>query len=125
MSQESDLRFRAEQRAKYFEDPNYFRWSDVVDREDESYGSFTERAFLAQYLSQDKDYSMFNITSLVKEFINNHRDKQQINWHAIYAYLDERDKTTPSWLSEEVRDLHSILDSIREELSPSIEYAAF
>ena len=45
MSQESDLRFRAEQRAKYFEDPNYFRWSDVIDREDESYGSFTERAF--------------------------------------------------------------------------------
>lgn len=125
MSQESDLRFRAEQRAKYFEDPNYFRWSDVVDREDESYGSFTERAFLAQYLSQDKDYSMFNITSLVKEFINNHRDKQQINWRAIYKYLDERDKTTPSWLSSEVKEIHKILDPLREELAPSVEYAAF
>lgn len=121
MSAEEDLTLRGNQRAKYFEDPQYIRWSDVVLRNTRSYGDRTEPAFLAQYLSQDVDTSSLSVKRVVSQYLND----KSVNWRAIYKYLDERDQTTPSWLSSEVKEIHKILDPLREELAPSVEYAAF
>lgn len=121
MLEDDDLTLRGNQRAKYFEDPQYIRWSDVILRNNHSYGARTERAFLAQYLSQDEDKS----SSITEHVVSQHLDDKSVNWRAVYEYLDERDKTTPSWLASEVKEIHKILDPLREELAPSVEYAAF
>lgn len=116
-----DLKQRAEQRAKYFEDPNFLRWSDVISRDEHSYGARTEQAFLAEYMTQDAETSGYRVRDIVKQ----RKNADRINWRAMYDYLDERDKTTPSWLKDEVEELHRILDSLRDELAPDVQYIAF
>lgn len=121
MTTQPDLKFRGEQRAKYFEDKKYLRWSTVISQNQHSYGARSELAFLVEYLYQDPELTSYN----AREKFIKHKGDADVNWHALYEYLDERKQTAPDWLLEEVNALSAILDEFREELCPSVVYVEF
>lgn len=121
MTTKHDLKLRGEQRAKYFEDPKYLRWSTVIPKNQHSYGARSELAFLVEYLYQDRELTAYN----ARENFIKCKGVVNVNWHALYEYLDERKQTAPDWLRKEVNALSTILDEFREELYPSVVYVEY
>lgn len=74
-------------REKYFENPRYRKWSDVVSTDDNSYGDRLEYNFFIDYIMGD-DNSMMDAGKLYTLLDAGHN--LPIDWHALYAYFDER-----------------------------------
>lgn len=79
--------YRGKQRKRYFEDPNYRKWSDIV-KDNYNYGDYRERAFIRCYLDCDEMNDNKSL-SKIHEVMSNGKS-YPINWEAFYAYFDER-----------------------------------
>lgn len=74
-------------REKYFENPYYRKWSDIVPHQSGSYGGRIEYNFLIDYITGE-DGSGMNLIKFYDLLDNGHH--LPINWSALYAYFDER-----------------------------------
>ena len=114
-------------REKYFEDPHYRKWSDMVPLQTRSYGGRIEYAFFIDYI-MGKEGSHADPTRIYELLDDGH--SLPIDWQALYAYFDERfadednyavDELTQPFLSsnnlESIRwSLMGILNHYREFL---------
>lgn len=86
---DDELEHRQALRKKYFEDPNYRRWSDVVP------GGIGGRQYMTwrddrlfDYLITNQVATQSNLSKLQTHLREGH--KLPINWANFYAYFDER-----------------------------------
>lgn len=79
--------YRGKQRKRYFEDPNYRKWSNIV-KDNYNYGDYRERAFIRFYLDCDC-YNERQSLAAIREVMSNGKS-HPINWDNFYAYFDER-----------------------------------
>lgn len=113
-------------REKYFENPHYRKWSDIIPPSDNSYGDRTEYNFFIDYI-MDKEGSNADPTRIYDSLDNGH--SLPIDWKALYAYFDERfadednyaiDELTKPFLSS--NNLESIRWSIMDILNHYREF---
>ena len=83
---DEEIDFREKQRRRYFEDPNYRRWSDIVGNNDD-YGDFRDEVLFIEYVA-NADMDTVSIEDLRKLLENGH--ELPINWSHFYEYFDER-----------------------------------
>ena len=114
-------------REKYFENPYYRKWSDMVPLHANDYGGRLEYTFFVDYI-MGKEGSNINPTRIYELLDDGH--SLPIDWQALYAYFDERfadednyavDELTQPFLSsnnlESIRwSLIDILNHYRESL---------
>lgn len=114
-------------REKYFENPRYRKWSDIIPPSDNSYGDRLEYNFFIDYVMGD-DNSRMDAKKIYELLDDGH--SLPIDWQALYAYFDERfadednyavDELTQPFLSsnnlESIRwSLMDILNHYREFL---------
>lgn len=74
-------------REKYFENPHYRKWSDIMPPSDNSYGDRTEHNFFIDYV-MGYDNSGMDAQKIYGLLDNGHN--LPIDWRALYAYFDER-----------------------------------
>ena len=86
-SENLESEYRGKQRKRYFEDPNYRKWSDIV-KDNYNYGDYRERAFIRFYLDCDC-YNERKSLEAIREVMSNGKS-HPINWEAFYTYFDER-----------------------------------
>ena len=86
-SKSRESEYRGKQRKRYFEDPNYRKWSDIVE-DDYNYGDYRERAFIRFYLDCDSRNDRKSLSKIYEVMSNG--KSHPINWEAFYAYFDER-----------------------------------
>lgn len=104
---DEDLLDRAQLREKYFEDKRYRKWSSVYPMRRVHYGARPERFFISDYLGITS-YAIFEMNDL--EFINTilkHPNNKDINWQAMFDYLNERSSMNDrrSWEAREMKKL--------------------
>lgn len=74
-------------RDKYFENPRYRKWSDIIPPSDNSYGDRLEYNFFIDYIMGD-DNSTMDAGKLYTLLDAGH--SLPIDWQALYSYFDER-----------------------------------
>lgn len=74
-------------REKYFENPHYRKWSEIIPPSNNSYGDRTEYNFFIDYVMGD-DNSGMGAQKIYGLLDNGHN--LPIDWQALYAYFDER-----------------------------------
>ena len=84
-----ELKHRGELRKKYFEDPNYVRWSDIVPGGIDSfeYASWGDHR-LFDCLMTNQIFVRSSLTTLNTCLRLGH--KLPVNWSNFYAYFDEQ-----------------------------------
>lgn len=119
---------RGEQRAKYLEDPNYRRLSDVFTLSteyDSNYVSKIDISMLACYLVGSTSARKENVTNIIEANLTN----PEINWRGLFAYLDERYEcqrgTRFDILQKEFVDLHMALNPYRDIVCPKSTFIGF
>ena len=87
-SVEEEFRRRRRLREKYFEDPNYRRWSDIVPGglSSRHYVSWRDDCLFDYYITNQRA-THSNTTKLKIHLHNGH--ELPINWSNFYAYFDE------------------------------------
>lgn len=83
---DDEINYREEQRRRYFEDPDYRKWSDVVPNDDD-YGEWRDDVLFVEYVTNE-DIKKTSRAYLHK-LLENGRELP-INWENFYAYFDER-----------------------------------
>lgn len=85
----NELNHRQALRQKYFEDPNYRRWSDIVTGgiNDLSYKSWSDD-LLFDYFITGQSTGLSNLSTIQNHLKNSY--KLPINWSNFYAYFDEQ-----------------------------------
>ena len=83
---DDEINYREEQRRRYFEDPDYRKWSDVVPNDDD-YGEWRDDVLFVEYVTNE-DIEKISRAYLHK-LLENGRELP-INWENFYAYFDER-----------------------------------
>lgn len=109
-------------RLKHLEDPNYRRWSDLVDTKSWNYGARMDSSMLASYLANELingvevDGTDKNVIRLIKDNLDN----PEINWKGMFAYLDEElaniAKLDVERMVTEVETLASLLNPYRDKV---------
>lgn len=74
-------------RDKYFENPRYRKWSDIIPPSNNSYGDRLEYNFFIDYIMGD-DNSTMDAGKLYTLLDAGH--SLPIDWQALYSYFDER-----------------------------------
>ena len=88
-SQDEELDHRLILRKKYFEDPNYRRWSDIIaGGVDNYYYKSWRDDVLFDYFITNQVSNTSNAQKLVSHLDRGH--ELPINWSNFYAYFDER-----------------------------------
>lgn len=86
---DDEMEVRGQQRQRYFEDPNYRKWSDIQSNSTlNPYEATPDHDFFIYYLFSDCE-----TISICPKDIRRQMDKGKelpINWDALYAYFDER-----------------------------------
>ena len=113
-SQEDEITHRRKLRMKYFEDPSYRQWSDIVlgGLDSDYYSSWRDDILFAYFIT-NQSVGRPTASRLIEYLDKGH--ELPINWINFYAYFDEQ-------LDDpENRYLSSILDKdIRgDEFEPS------
>ena len=87
-----EMEVRKEQRQRYFENPNYQKWSDIVSAyyriDNISYEGIPDESFFVYYL-----FGEVEKVSKTPQEIREQLDKGHellINWKSFYAYFEER-----------------------------------
>ena len=109
---DSELQYRRELRQKYFEDPNYRRWSDIVldGIEGRQYMAWRDdRLFDYIITGQVTRHSRLSTIQIHLE----DGYELPINWSNFYAYFDERLNDPNNTLMSELIEM-SIGDSDEE-----------
>lgn len=102
------LQERAVLRAKYFEKEGYRKLSDVIP--DNQFVHNRDNYMLARYITGNE-----RTGDLYTEQIERHKEDTDINWDAIYDYLDDR-RTYDNWLSGDQERCDRILKPFEDEL---------
>lgn len=97
---DDELQHRRALRLKYFEDPRYRRWSDVVP------GGLNSRAYMAWRDDRLFDYLITGQTersnlSTIQSYLRDSY-KLPINWSNFYTYFDERLNDPENELTDEL-----------------------
>lgn len=86
---DDEMEVRGQQRQRYFEDPNYRKWSDIQRNSTLNlYDATPDHDFFIYYL-----FGSCKTASNLPNDIRNQMDKGKelpINWGALYSYFDER-----------------------------------
>ena len=98
---------RAVLRAKYFEKEGYRKLSDVIP--DNPFVHNRDNYMLARYITGNE-----RTGNLHTEHIARHKEDTDINWDAIYDYLDER-RTYDNWISGDQEQCDRILKPFEDE----------
>lgn len=87
-SREAEFRHRRKLREKYFEDPRYRKWSDIVPGglNGQFYASMRDDCLFDYYITNQRAIQS-NTTKLKIHLHNGH--ELPINWSNFYAYFDE------------------------------------
>lgn len=120
MSQDADIIKRKQDREKYFETNGFRKWSDIMTLDDYAYGDRVEQSFIRSYIAG----KLVTRSESLETIINESKNNPDINWNAIYDYIDERMKTAPRWLGHEIKEIHAEMEPYREELNMAI-YAPY
>lgn len=118
-------------RLKHLEDPNYRRWSDLVDTKSYNYGARMDSSMLASYLANELingvevDGTDTNVIRLIKANLDN----PEINWKGMFAYLDEElaniAKLDVSYMATEVETLASLLNPYRDKVITNTTFIGY
>lgn len=105
--EDTPLNNREADRHVFFEDPAYRQASTIFESNperyhDNPYKMQTESSFLALYLSNGNRSTLTNL--IIEKELNN----PEINWFAIFDYLEKQVKTK-TWLTEESAQLYNRL----------------
>ena len=120
MSQDADIVKRKQDREKYFETNGYRKWSDIIPLDDYAYGDRVEQSFIRSYIVG----AMVSRSESLECIIEKNKNHPDINWNAIYDYIDERMKTAPSWIKREIETVHEDMEPYRKELTMAV-YAPY
>ena len=109
-------------RLKHLEDPNYRKWSDLIDTKSYNYGARMDSSMLASYLANELingvevDGTDRNVIRLIEANLSN----PEINWKGMFAYLDEElvniTRLDVSYMAMEVETLASLLNPYRDKV---------
>ena len=125
---QEEIKHRNKLRKKYFEDPSYRKWSDVVDNglTGDSYGRWRDDR-LFDYLITNQAKTRSSVRTLRGYLDNGH--KLPINWNNFYAYFDEQlndpenalldeivDNSLPNTLYTRGASIKELLDQYRDKL---------
>lgn len=118
-------------RRKHLEDPDYRRWSDLIDTESYNYRARMDSSMLASYLANDlingveTDGTDENVIRLIEANLDN----PEINWKGMFAYLDEEvaniAQMGDSHIVAEVETLSSLLNPYRDEVLQNSTFIGF
>lgn len=88
-SERDEKQHRCELRKKYFEDPGYRKWSDIVPGglSDSPYYTWRDDVLFMYFISGQTNYHP-NVSELVG-YLDRGKDLP-INWEHFYAYFDEQ-----------------------------------
>lgn len=112
-SESLESEYRGKQRKRYFEDPNYRKWSDIV-KNDYNYGDYRERVLIRCYLDCDNMNDNKSL-SKIHEVMSNGKS-YPINWEAFYTYFDDRlNDTDNPYIHEMYEKMFQFMDD-----SPSV-----
>lgn len=118
-------------RLKHLEDPNYRRWSDLVDTGSYNYGARMDSSMLASYLANEliNGVEVDGTDKNVVRLIEDNLDNPEINWKGIYAYLDEElaniAKLDVSYMATEIRTLESLLEPYRDKVITNTTFIGY
>lgn len=102
-----EIELRTRQRAKYFEDPCYQKWSSIAQASNGEYGGLTDDYLFKNYIMHS------HLSSLTKEIIEsgmNQHTNPSINLKAVYTYFDERLNDENNPLRDEICFFHLCTD---------------
>lgn len=105
--EDTPLNNREADRRAFFNDPAYRQATPILEILSEKYDNrpyklITENSFLALYLSNGNRSTLTNL--IIERELNN----PEINWFAIFDYLEKQVKTK-TWLTEESAQLYNRL----------------
>lgn len=118
-------------RLKHLEDPDYRRWSDLIDTKSYNYRARMDSSMLASYLANDlingveTDGTDENVIRLIEANLDN----PKINWKGLFAYLDEEvaniAQLDDSRIVAEVETMASLLNPYRDEVLKNSTFIGF
>lgn len=114
---DEEFQKRAQTRWKYFEREGYRKLSDILPVDDYVYK--VEKYALYYYLANET-ISPYAITPALTKAMEDNIDNPEIDWNAIYNYLDERKQEATTLglnLYDEVVDALEILEPYRDQLT--------
>jgi hypothetical protein len=114
---DEEFQKRAQTRWKYFEREGYRKLSDILPVDD--YADKVEKYALYYYLAKETR-TPYAITPALTKAIKDNVDNPEIDWNAIYEYLDERKQEATTLgcnLHEEVVDALEIIETYRDKLT--------
>lgn len=114
---DEEFQKRAQTRWKYFEREGYRKLSDILPVDD--YVDKVEKYALYYYLANET-ISPYAITPALTKAMEDNIDNPEIDWNAIYNYLDERKQEATTLglnLYEEVVDALEIIEPYRDQLT--------
>lgn len=127
-----ELRHRRDLRKKYFEDPAYRKWSDVVPGGTNGIGYMSWSDYqLFDYLITGQTIVQSNLTTIQNHLRNGY--KLPINWYNFYAYFNERLNDYENRYIEELTNLlisddnghrsniKGLLDKYQDSLLPTYD----
>lgn len=126
---------RGEQRRKYFENPKYRKWSDIIDKcwddedsDENDYSEFRDDILFSYYIANGR--VEYGDSKTVIDLLNIGHTLP-IDWVSFYTYFDERFNDPENPFQGELRfgccgtgtignsiKLKDILDEYREKLLP-------
>ena len=97
---DDELEYRRALRQKYFEDPNYRRWSDIVPNgiDGRPYMNWRDDRLFDYLITGQTERS--NLSTIQDHLRDSH--KLPINWYNFYAYFDERLNDPNNELTDEL-----------------------
>ena len=102
------LRERTLLRYKYFDRDGYRQLSDILY--DSQYVARRDAYMLAEYITNTR-----NTDKLNADMIRQHKNDPDINWDAIYDYMDERRKAD-NWLTSDQEYCDQLFAIFEKEL---------
>lgn len=94
-----EIELRTQQRTKYFEDPNYQKWSSIARIDRDEYGELSDFYLFHHYILHPSPEIPGNET--IAHSMNHHTNPH-INLNAVYSYFDERLNDKDNALKQEL-----------------------
>ena len=107
---------RAENRKKYLEIDGYHKLSDIAELDSYYYNHYTDSCVIRSIITG----KLTNWNSDFTEIMNKHINKPNVNWEALYEYVDEQLKNVPDnqHLKSDLNNVNEQLNSYREQVLP-------
>lgn len=113
---DGEMELRRKQRERYFENPNFVMWSDIVKYyNDIHYEMVPDEMFFDRYLRYCNDgKDTFNTQDLLKKGLD-----LPIDWEAFYAYFEERNNDPENDYKHQLRNAYvsgqkTVMDLLNE-----------